>query len=90
MVTHMKTTVDIADELLRKAKLRAAKDRRTLKSLLEEGLRLVLADRGKPHTKRVEPVVVNGKTPAEAFSSASMRATIEHDEDERLRRSGTA
>lgn len=39
----MRTTVDIPDELLRRAKSTAALRGRKLKDLVEEGLRLVLA-----------------------------------------------
>lgn len=39
----MRTTVDIPDELLRRAKSEAALRGRKLKELIEEGLRLVLA-----------------------------------------------
>ena len=42
MVPHiMKTTVEITDDLLVKAKALAAKNRTTLKNLIEEGLRQV-------------------------------------------------
>ncbi|HVC57538.1 MAG TPA: hypothetical protein VND95_16420 [Stellaceae bacterium] len=39
----MRTTVDIPDELLRRAKSEAALKGRKLRDLVEEGLRLVLA-----------------------------------------------
>ena len=39
----MRTTVDIPDELFRRAKSKAALQGRKLKDLVEEGLRLVLA-----------------------------------------------
>ena len=39
----MRTTVDIPDELLRRAKSEAALRGRKLKDLVEEGLRIVLA-----------------------------------------------
>lgn len=44
MVAHMKTTVDIADTLLQAAKERAHAEHRTLKQLIEDGLRRVLAE----------------------------------------------
>ena len=40
----MRTTVRLGDELLERAKKRAAEEGRTLTSLLEEGLRVVLAE----------------------------------------------
>jgi hypothetical protein len=51
MVTHMKTTVELADPLLAEAKRVARKERTTLRALLEQGLRRVLDERratGKP------------------------------------------
>ena len=41
----MKTTVEIADGLLRQAKRKALKERTTVKALIEQGLRIVVADR---------------------------------------------
>jgi hypothetical protein len=43
----MKTTVDIAEDMLRAAKLIAAREGTTLRALLEEGLRHVLHERAK-------------------------------------------
>jgi len=48
MVTHMKTTVELAQPLLEEAKATARAEGRTLRSLLEEGLRLALARRKSP------------------------------------------
>lgn len=42
---HMRTSVHIPDDLLERAKQKATKDGRTLTSLIEEGLRLVVAER---------------------------------------------
>ena len=48
----MKTTLELPDELLIAAKKRAAELRRPLRSLVEEGLRLVLREDAKPRRKR--------------------------------------
>jgi hypothetical protein len=45
MVDHMKTTVDIAEAMLREAKTIAAREGVTLRSLFEEGLRHVIEER---------------------------------------------
>jgi hypothetical protein len=41
----MKTTVEVPDSLLRQAKQVAVKERTTVKALMEQGLRLVVAER---------------------------------------------
>jgi predicted transcriptional regulator len=43
MVTHMKTTVELPDDLLREAQRIARAEGTTLRSVLEEGLRAVIA-----------------------------------------------
>jgi hypothetical protein len=43
MVTHMKTTIEIADDLLAKAKQQAIRQKRTLREVIEEALRKQLA-----------------------------------------------
>ena len=49
----MRTTVRLRDDLLERAKKRAAQEGRTLTSLIEEGLMLALA---RPRTERRERV----------------------------------
>jgi hypothetical protein len=41
----MKTTVEVSDSLLRQAKQVAVRERTTVKALIEQGLRLVVAQR---------------------------------------------
>ena len=52
----MKTTLDIDDELLVKAKAASARERKSLTSLIEEGLRLRLRRSGVP--KRESPAAL--------------------------------
>jgi len=61
MVTHMKTTVDIADDLLLRAKQEAEASKTTLRSLIEAGLREVLGRRSAAKRPRVKPVTFRGK-----------------------------
>ena len=55
----MRTTVRLCEELLRKAKKRAAENGQTLTSLIEEGLRLVLADPARPRRSALIEVPVS-------------------------------
>jgi len=58
----MKTTLDINDELLIKAKAASARERKSLTALIEEGLRLRLrrAGSGKPFRPNA-PAIHQGK-----------------------------
>ena len=54
MLLCMRTTIRLRDDLLRRAKKRAAEEGRTLTSLIEEGLNLLLSvprKTGKPRVK---------------------------------------
>jgi len=65
MVFHMKTTVELPDELLIEAKKRAAELRRPLRALIEEGLRAALASAAAepPSRRRIEWLTVDGGLP---------------------------
>lgn len=53
-----RTTVRLPDDLLKKAKRKAAQEGRTLTSLIEDGLRIVVADAGKrARARRISPPV---------------------------------
>jgi hypothetical protein len=67
----MKTTIDISDNLLNRAKEVARREKTTLKQLTEEGLRLVLARRGHGSARKVEPVVFQGQGLSPAFHGKS-------------------
>ncbi len=63
MSRHMRTTVRLDDALLHQAKREAARSRQTLTALIEQGLRLVLAQRAsnrRPERKVTLPVCRQG------------------------------
>jgi hypothetical protein len=47
----VKTTIDIADDLLKRSQQLAKREGSTLRAVLEEGLRLVLKDRQMPGSR---------------------------------------
>jgi len=57
----MKTTLDIPDRLLREARKIAARDRTTLRELVELGLRKVIAERKTGHPFRLRKVTFKGQ-----------------------------
>ncbi len=63
MVSHMKTTIHIPDSLFNEARKVAAQEKTTLKALVEEGLRKVVAehrDRG-PEGFRLRQAAFKGQ-----------------------------
>lgn len=71
MATHMKTTVDIAGDLLLRAKELAQKEQITLRQLIEEGLREMLERASRNQTKPVvKTVVFSGKGLQPEFKDA--------------------
>ncbi len=61
MGTHMKTTVEISNALLEEARRAAARDGTTVRTLIEEGLRRVLAERKKKDRFRLRKATFKGK-----------------------------
>lgn len=76
----MKTTVEIPDALLARAKVAAAKDKTTVRELILQGLREALEKRRKPSHFVFRPVVLReggGYTPEfEGASWDKIRAAI--------------
>ncbi len=72
----MKTTIDIADNILQASKNIARKDNVTLRRLVEEGLEMVIAKR-KNQTKKfkLRPVVFNKGGLHENFKNAPWEKT---------------
>lgn len=70
-VTHMKTTIELPDDLLERTRRVAQREGSTLKSLMEEGLHLALRARARKRTTpfRIQPFRGDGLTPA--FQNAS-------------------
>jgi hypothetical protein len=60
MVTHMKTTVDIADAVLDEARQVAAEQRVTLRELIEDGLRRAIEARRSRETFTLHDAGVGG------------------------------
>ena len=71
MVEHVKTTIDISDNLLNRAKELARKEKTTLRELTEEGLQLVLSQRNKRLVRKVKPVVFQGQGLSSEFRGKS-------------------
>lgn len=69
MGAHIKTTIEIADNLLDRVKDRARKEGITLRSLIEESLAATL-DQPRPQIK-VEPVTFGGQGLTREFEDAS-------------------
>ena len=67
----MKTTIEIEKDLLRRAKQRARTDGRTLRALVEEGLRLVLSRRRARKPYRLPDASVGGEGLTPEFRDAS-------------------
>ena len=61
MGSHIKTTLDISDPLLEAAKAAAARNGTTLRAIVEEGLRAVLAQRDSPRRFKPRDATFKGR-----------------------------
>ena len=68
----MKTTIEIADDLLERAQGLARKEKTTFRALTEQGLRLVLKEKQQSKTRKLPPLVtVRGGGLTEEFKNAT-------------------
>jgi len=61
MASHMKTTIQLPDSLLRQARRLAQREHTTLKALVEQGLRRTLAERQQRSGFRLRKVTFTGQ-----------------------------
>jgi hypothetical protein len=67
----MKTTLEISDSILSKAKQLAREQNVTLRSLAEEGLRKVIEERAARPPHQINPVTFRGKGLSQEFQGAT-------------------
>jgi hypothetical protein len=78
----MKTTLEIPDDLYRKAKVQAAQENRKMKDLVAEGLRLVLGLSSPSHPQKPRrmlkaPVTIRRGNVVPALSNDEMALLLE-------------
>jgi len=66
----MKTTIDIADNIMDRTREVARAEKTTFRDLVEEGLLLIIDRRTHATKTEIRPVTVNGKGLSEAFRNA--------------------
>ncbi len=84
MVSHMKTTVDLPDELLLEAQQIARAEGTTMKSVLEEGLRAVIARHRRAQSFTLRDASVDGNGLRPEVGQADWRAIRELSYGDRL------
>jgi hypothetical protein len=70
MGAHMKTTVEISDSLAREAKAVAAREKTTLRALIEDGLREVLKSKRRSARFTLRDASFGGRGLQPEFKSA--------------------
>jgi hypothetical protein len=85
-----RTTVRLSEDLMRRAKRKAASQGRTLTALIEDGVRRVLKERDQPPEKRILPRVstaTGGPAPGiDISNSAAMQEMDDLEYVERMKR----
>jgi len=71
MGTHMKTTIEISDKLLQRAKALAQREGTTLRALVEAGLRVVLKEQRTPARFTLRDASFGGQGLAPELEGAS-------------------
>jgi putative antitoxin of VapBC-like toxin-antitoxin system len=71
MVSYVKTTVNLPDELLREAQELARRERTTLRELIETGLRTMVRQRSTGSSFELADASVEGRGLQPAFRDAS-------------------
>jgi Bacterial antitoxin of type II TA system, VapB len=69
-IATMKTTLEIPDPLLREARKIAARERTTLRALVEQGLRRIIADKARKPAFRLRDASFNGRGLNPEFADA--------------------
>ncbi len=67
----MKTTVDISDTLLAEAKKLAAREKTTVRALIEQGLRQIISARKRPEVYRLRKATFKGEGLQPGVSTAT-------------------
>jgi len=67
----MKTTIDIADNIMERSRQVARAGKVTFRDLVEEGLLMVIDRRKQAEKKQITPVTVKGSGLSETFRNAS-------------------
>jgi hypothetical protein len=82
----MRTTLDLNDTLLTQAKTRAAKENRTLTSIVEEALRKLFDGPGKPKKFPEIPLISGTGGLAPGIDPTRLQAFMDSEDEEEFRR----